>query len=196
MREAALKPANLGPDMDVVDVGGGTGFCTIGILEAGATPKQVTMMDQSPHQLSKARKKDALRDVTIIEGDAEDLPFETDSKDRYVSAGSIEYWPEPQRGICESYRILKPGGQACMIGSDLRPAPPSRQRPGRASLPGGKKARDRTVRLRLGMWTHGGRFAGLCIPRGRPRASSRTRGCCSQQRPSTSSGSRRQGSRT
>ena len=26
----------------------------------------------------------------------QDLPFETDSKDRYVSAGSIEYWPEPQ----------------------------------------------------------------------------------------------------
>jgi hypothetical protein len=37
----------------------------------------------------------------MVQGDAEDLPFETDSKDRYVSAGSIEYWPEPQRGICE-----------------------------------------------------------------------------------------------
>ena len=36
-----------------------------------------------------------------VQGDAEDLPFPTDSFDRYVSAGSIEYWPEPQRGICE-----------------------------------------------------------------------------------------------
>jgi hypothetical protein len=34
-----------------------------------------------------------------LQGDAEDLPFATDSFDRYVSAGSIEYWPEPQRGI-------------------------------------------------------------------------------------------------
>jgi len=59
------------------------------------------MIDQSPHQLAKARKKDGLKGVTILQGDAEDLPFETDSKDRYVSAGSIEYWPEPQRGICE-----------------------------------------------------------------------------------------------
>lgn len=24
--------------------------------------------------------------------------------------------PEPQRGICEAYRVLKPGGVACMIG--------------------------------------------------------------------------------
>lgn len=39
-----------------------------------------------------------------MQGDAEDLPFETDSFDRYVSAGSIEYWPEPQRGIKEAYR--------------------------------------------------------------------------------------------
>jgi MPBQ/MSBQ methyltransferase len=50
------------------------------------------------------------------QGDAEDLPFETDTFDRYVSAGSIEYWPEPQRGICEAYRVIKPGGTACMIG--------------------------------------------------------------------------------
>lgn len=28
--------------------------------------------------------------MTILEGDAEDLPFEADSFDRYVSAGSIE----------------------------------------------------------------------------------------------------------
>ena len=29
---------------------------------------------------------------------------------------SIEYWPEPQRGICEAYRVIKKGGTACMIG--------------------------------------------------------------------------------
>lgn len=30
--------------------------------------------------------------VCGMQGDAEDLPFPTDSFDRYVSAGSIEYW--------------------------------------------------------------------------------------------------------
>lgn len=33
-----------------------------------------------------------------------------------MSAGSIEYWPEPQRGITEAYRVLRPGGLACVIG--------------------------------------------------------------------------------
>lgn len=51
-----------------------------------------------------------------MQGDAEDLPFETDSADRYVSAGSIEYWPDPQRGIAEAFRVIKPGGLACLIG--------------------------------------------------------------------------------
>ena len=30
--------------------------------------------------------------MTILEGDAEDLPFPTDSADRYVSAGTRDYY--------------------------------------------------------------------------------------------------------
>lgn len=40
----------------------------------------------------------------------------TDGFDRYVSAGSIEYWPDPQRGIREAYRVINKGGLACLIG--------------------------------------------------------------------------------
>jgi MPBQ/MSBQ methyltransferase len=38
-----------------------------------------------------------------------------------VSAGSIEYWPDPQRGIAEAYRVLREGGVAVVIGP-VRPA--------------------------------------------------------------------------
>lgn len=116
MRDDALEPAMLdNPNYKVVDVGGGTGFTTLGVVKH-INPANVTLIDQSPHQLEKARKKPALQQVKIMEGDAEDLPFATDSFDRYVSAGSIEYWPEPQRGIKEAYRVIKPGGLACLIG--------------------------------------------------------------------------------
>ncbi|KAI5056515.1 hypothetical protein GOP47_0028333 [Adiantum capillus-veneris] len=116
MREDALEPADLDdPNLTVVDVGGGTGFCTLGIVKY-VNAKNVTILDQSPHQLAKARGKADLKECTILEGDAEDLPFATDSVDRYVSAGSIEYWPDPQRGITEAYRVLKKGGKACLIG--------------------------------------------------------------------------------
>jgi MPBQ/MSBQ methyltransferase len=116
MRDAALEPADLRPGQKVCDVGGGTGFCTLGVVGAGVLPADITLLDQSPHQLAKAKAKPLLNGVTIVEGDAENLPFPTDSYDRYTSAGSIEYWPNPQQGICEAYRVLKPGGVACMIG--------------------------------------------------------------------------------
>lgn len=123
MRSQALIPAQLdNPDLTVVDVGGGTGFCTQGIVKT-VSAKNVTLLDQSPHQLSKARKKEELKEVHIVEGDAMELPFETDKFDRYVSAGSIEYWSDPQRAFCEAYRVLKPGGMACMIGP-VRPTHP------------------------------------------------------------------------
>jgi len=116
MREDALSVARLDSrDLKVCDVGGGTGFCTQGVVKH-VDPANVTLLDQSPHQLDKARAKPDLAGVSIVQGDAEDLPFATDEFDRYVSAGSIEYWPEPQRGICEAYRVIKPGGTACLIG--------------------------------------------------------------------------------
>lgn len=116
MREDALAPAELNdPTLKVCDVGGGTGFCTQGIVKT-VPAENVTLVDQSPHQMAKAKKKEDLQGVTFMEGDAEDIPLETDGYDRYVSAGSIEYWPDPQRGICEAYRVVKPGGLACLIG--------------------------------------------------------------------------------
>ena len=55
MRKEALAPANLGPSNNaVVDVGGGTGFCTIGIVEEGVKPQNIVLLDQSPHQIEKA----------------------------------------------------------------------------------------------------------------------------------------------
>ena len=87
MREEALEPADLNdPNLTVVDVGGGTGFTTLGIVRT-VDAKNVTILDQSPHQLEKAKGKEPLKECKIIEGDAEDLPFETDYADRYVSAG-------------------------------------------------------------------------------------------------------------
>lgn len=87
MRDDALEPADLSDrNMLVVDVGGGTGFTTLGIVKH-VDAKNVTILDQSPHQLAKARQKEPLKECKIIEGDAEDLPFPTDYADRYVSAG-------------------------------------------------------------------------------------------------------------
>ncbi|MQL80082.1 hypothetical protein Taro_012533 [Colocasia esculenta] len=116
IRDTAIAKADLcDRRLKVLDVGGGTGYSTLGIVKH-VDAENVTILDQSTHQLMKAKEKEPLRKCTVVEGDAEDLPFPTDYADRYISAGCIEYWPEPQRGIKEAYRVLKPGGKACVIG--------------------------------------------------------------------------------
>jgi MPBQ/MSBQ methyltransferase len=119
MRTAALELARLDGELRVLDVGAGTGFSTEGIVEH-VDAASVTLLDQSPDQLRRAGRKPALARCTRVVGDAEQLPFETDSFDRYVSCGSIEYWPEPQRAIAEAYRVLRPGGIGLVVG----PLPP------------------------------------------------------------------------
>jgi len=122
MRAAALAEARLSPDLSVVDVGAGTGFTTEGIV--GIVPvRSVTMLDQSPHQLARSRQRPALQGCERVLGDAENLPFADDAFDRYVSAGSIEYWPDPLRAIAEAYRVTRAGGVALVIGP-VRPAHP------------------------------------------------------------------------
>jgi MPBQ/MSBQ methyltransferase len=123
MRAEALRHAQLDdPGLATLDAGAGTGFTTEGIVERVA-PANVTMLDQSPHQLARARAKASLQACTKLLGDAEHLPFGDDGFDRYVSAGSIEYWPDPQQGVAEAYRVLKPGGRALLIGP-VEPANP------------------------------------------------------------------------
>ncbi len=115
MRDESLELAHIQPDSVVIDVGSGTGFTTQGIVKH-VSPDHVTCLDQSPQQMAKAKAKENLKGCTFLLGDAENLPFADDTFDRYVSAGSIEYWPNPLQGIAESYRVIKPGGTALMIG--------------------------------------------------------------------------------
>ncbi len=116
MRDDGLKLVCLDrPDLTVVDVGAGTGFATEGIVKY-VDPKHVHHLDQSDFQQAKAKKKTELNGVHFKLGDAEALPYETDQFDRYVSSGSIEYWPDPQRAVAESYRVIKEGGLAVNLG--------------------------------------------------------------------------------
>jgi MPBQ/MSBQ methyltransferase len=127
MRTEALGLARLYPrELETLDAGAGTGFTTTGIVEH-IDPGRVTMLDQSPHQLARSQRRAALTGVRRMLGDAERLPFADDAFDRYVSAGSIEYWPDPQRGIAEAYRVLREGGVGLVIGP-VRPAHPIARR--------------------------------------------------------------------
>ncbi len=116
MRDEALELLDLDDGDRVLDVGCGTGFGTEGLLRY---TDDVYGLDQSRHQLAKAREKLGKHDpVAFHYGDAERLPFEDDTFDAVWSSGSIEYWPNPVEGLREIRRVLKPGEWTVVVGPD------------------------------------------------------------------------------
>ncbi len=114
MRSEAIGMLDIDADDRVLDVGCGTGFATEGLLEEVDT---VHGLDQSRHQMEKAFAKFGKHDrVRFYRGDAERLPFKTDSFDVVWSSGSIEYWPNPVTALREFRRVLVPGGQVLVVG--------------------------------------------------------------------------------
>ena len=120
MRSRALSMLEIDADDRVLDVGCGTGFGTVGLLEY---TEDIYGLDQSEHQLAKARAKLGDTPVTFTRGDAERLPFDDDAFDIVWSSGSIEYWPHPVRALEEFYRVVKPGGQVLVVGPNYPPWP-------------------------------------------------------------------------
>ena len=49
--------------------------------------------------------------LEFIEGDAENLPFETESLDGVLLSGLVHHFPDPRRLAAEVARVLKPGGR-------------------------------------------------------------------------------------
>lgn len=121
MRSEALGWLEFGDSDTVLDVGCGTGFGTVGLVEHAGT---VHALDQSIHQMEKAFEKLGKQEqVTFHVGDAERLPFADDTFDIVWSSGSIEYWPNPVQGLEEMRRVATPGGQVLVVGPD-RPSNP------------------------------------------------------------------------
>lgn len=114
MRDEAIGVLDLEQGDRLLDVGSGTGFATEGLLEHVA---EVHALDQSSHQMEKARAKfGADGPVRFYRGDAERLPFQTNSFDVLWSSGSIEYWPRPVRTLREFRRVVKPEGEVLVVG--------------------------------------------------------------------------------
>ena len=111
-RHEALLRAGLQPDMQVLDVGVGTGLVARRAAEIVGNPALVTGVDPSPGMLASARLPAG---VTLVEGRAEDIPFPDESFD-FVSMGyALRHISDLSIAFREFRRVLKPGGRLCIL---------------------------------------------------------------------------------
>jgi ubiquinone/menaquinone biosynthesis C-methylase UbiE len=98
----------------VLDVGCGQGIDLARFALSGAT---VTGIDLTPRHVSLARQHfDALGlSGSIVQGDAEDLPFGDESFDRVTSNGVLHHTPDFPASLREILRVLRPAGDARLI---------------------------------------------------------------------------------
>ena len=99
-----------------LDLGAGTGRLGFALAEK-APGLSVLLYDKSEAMLSIAsRDNPAPSRIRTMKGMAESLPFDDESVDLAVSRGSVFFWEDQLAGIDEIYRVLRPGGAACIGG--------------------------------------------------------------------------------
>ena len=113
-----------------LDVAGGTGDVAFRIL--GGVCDDVTICDINPNMLAEGEKrfKSLRKDVEgkrleFIVGDAQKLPFESNSFDVYTIAFGIRNVVDIPKALQEAHRVLKPGGRFLCLefcpGAEMNP---------------------------------------------------------------------------
>jgi len=98
----------------ILDIGTGPGIVANLISDLGY---DVTGMDLSYHMLKKARENSAAlhNSMTLVQGDAENLPFGDASFDAVVNRYVLWSLPDPENALAEWHRVLKPGGRLVVV---------------------------------------------------------------------------------
>jgi ubiquinone/menaquinone biosynthesis C-methylase UbiE len=107
--EKLADAADLRAGSRVLDVAGGNGNTALAAARCGA---HVTSLDYVPELLAGAAERARAEHLPIdlVEGDAEDLPFEDASFDAVVSGVGVMFAPDQARAAAELVRVCRPGG--------------------------------------------------------------------------------------
>ena len=110
------------PDMQLLDIAGGTGDIATRFLKAGGG--NVSICDLTVNMLTEGRNKfydsglldlsenggDTPLPIEWVQGDAEALPFASESQDACVIAFGLRNVTHIDRALADAWRVLKPGG--------------------------------------------------------------------------------------
>jgi demethylmenaquinone methyltransferase/2-methoxy-6-polyprenyl-1,4-benzoquinol methylase len=119
-RDKALRSLNISSKSHILDVATGTGDVAFRIYDM-FRPSEITGIDLSSGMLDVARRKlanaDAQKNLSMkfMEGDCLNLPFSDNSFDTITVAYGVRNFERLAEGYAEMCRVLKPGGEICVI---------------------------------------------------------------------------------
>lgn len=160
--QAVLGKTGLGPGMTLLDVGCGAGkFCEM----AARVGARVTGLDATQPLLDIAQER--VPDGRFVQGEMEDLPFDSHSFDVVTGSNSFQYAANPVRALQEARRVAKRGipvviviwgrqedceaaGHLFAVGKLLPPPPPGAPGPFALSERGALQALARDAGLTPG----------------------------------------------
>ncbi len=93
----------------MLEVGCGRGG-GLNYIKNQLNPRSVTGLDLNQKAINFCQNFHCQKNATYLQGNAQKLPFETDSFDVVINVESSHRYPEPQKFFHEVYRVLKPGG--------------------------------------------------------------------------------------
>ncbi|MGE3271331.1 MAG: class I SAM-dependent methyltransferase [Chloroflexota bacterium] len=105
-----IEALGIVPGTSIIDVGCGHGKIHPRLAQAGA---EITGIDASPGMVAEARQQ-AEREhlpVTVLEGDAQQLPFPDDQFDAALCSHMLYHVPDIRKALTEIRRVVKPGGR-------------------------------------------------------------------------------------
>ncbi|MBZ5599112.1 MAG: class I SAM-dependent methyltransferase [Acidobacteriia bacterium] len=116
--DALVAYAHPRPGMAVLDLASGTGEPAISLASKVGAEGHVTALDLSADLLKIAEERARQRGFTNVstsQADAHHPQFPDASFDLVTCRFGVMFFSDPGRALCETHRVLKPGGRACFL---------------------------------------------------------------------------------
>ena len=114
-----LSQTGLKMGMKALDVAGGTGDIAALLREQVGESGLVVMTDINPSMLKEGRSRlldrGKLKNIQVIQCDAEQLPFDEDQFDCVTIAFGLRNVTVKQNALKSMFRVLKPGGKLLIL---------------------------------------------------------------------------------
>ena len=99
----------------ILDVGSGAGQIAGHLLEFADADAEITCTDLSAQMLRRARNRLKSPRPSFVVADVTSMPFADGSFDCITCGYVLEHVPDPEKGLSELARVLRPGGRMLLL---------------------------------------------------------------------------------